>query len=354
MAVWLNDYIWPAEQRWVNESYVRDGTQLALCEMVRGGTTCINDMYFHPDVTARTIAGFGLRARVGIIVLDLPTAWAGDAGEYLSKGLALRDEYRGHPTIGFCFAPHSPYAVDADTLRRIGTLSDQLDEPVHTHVQETRAEVQASLAEHGRRPLERLREFGLVTPALQAVHMTQIEDEDVRLMADAGAHVIHCPHSNLKLASGFCPVGKLLDRGINVALGTDGAASNNGLDMLAEMRSAALLGKCVAGSAASVSAGQVLEMATLGGARALGWADEIGSISVGKWADLVCVDLSHASTAPVYDPLSTLVYAASREQVSDVWVGGRALVGDGELLAADENAIVAKAARWAANIARVS
>lgn len=350
LSAWLQQHIWPAEKRWVDENFVRDGTRLALCEMVRGGTTCFNDMYFHPDVTAAAVAEFGLRARLGILVLPFATGWAATPAEYLQRGLALRDTWRGHPRIGFSFAPHSPQMLDDDVLERVRKLVDQLDEPLHVHVQETRAEVQQSLADHGRRPLARLQHLGLVSSALAAVHMTQVDDQDLETLAAAGASVVHCPQSNLKLASGLCPVTELLKRDINVAIGTDGAASNNRLDMLAELRSAALLAKAVGASAASVDAAQALELATLGGARALGWADDIGSLTPGKWADMICIDLAHVATTPVYDPLSALVYAAGRDQVSDVWVAGRALVSAGALLSADEHAIVERATHWASQI----
>lgn len=348
---WLQDHIWPAEQRWMSAEFVEHGAELAMAEMLLGGTTTFNDMYFFPEVVARAAARIGMRACVGMILIKFPTVWAGDSAEYLRKGLALRDEYKGHPLISTAFAPHAPYTVEDEYLGKIRRLADELEVPVHTHVHETADEVLGSVVDCGERPLARLDRLGLVSPMLMAVHMTQLESAEIERVAAAGASVVHCPESNLKLASGFCPVEKLLAAGVNVCLGTDGAASNNDLDMLGEMRTAALLAKGVAGRADAVTAEQVLAMATINGARALGLADEIGSVEAGKWADLCCVDLERPSTWPVYDPVAQLVYAASRNQVEDVWVAGRRMVADGRLARMDEAAIMARAGAWRDRIA---
>ncbi|MEO6697199.1 MAG: TRZ/ATZ family hydrolase, partial [Gammaproteobacteria bacterium] len=266
---WLNKHIWPAESAWVSAEFVQDGTQLAIAEMLRGGTTCFNDMYFFPDVTARVASQSGMRAGIGLIFIDFPSAWAGTAEEYLEKGLAVHDSYHDHPLIKTTFAPHAPYTVSDAPLRKIVTLAEELDIPINMHVHETADEVNHSLTHYQMRPLQRLHALGLVSPRLLAVHMTQLTDEEIAAFAAAGAHVLHCPESNLKLASGFCPVDKLIKVGVNVALGTDGAASNNDLDMFSEMRTAALLAKAVSGDATSVPAATALRMATLNGARAL-------------------------------------------------------------------------------------
>ncbi|HRP34946.1 MAG TPA: TRZ/ATZ family hydrolase [Gammaproteobacteria bacterium] len=351
LMAWLQDHIWPAEQRWMSAEFVEHGAELAMAEMLLGGTTTFNDMYFFPEVVARAAARIGMRACVGMILIKFPTVWAGDSAEYLRKGLALRDEYKGHPLISTAFAPHAPYTVEDEYLAKIRRLADELEAPVHTHVHETADEVLGSVVDCGERPLARLDRLGLVSPMLVAVHMTQLEGAEIERMAAAGASVVHCPESNLKLASGFCPVEKLLAAGVNVCLGTDGAASNNDLDMLGEMRSAALLAKGVAGRADAVTAEQALAMATINGARALGLADEIGSIEAGKWADLCCVDLGRPSTWPVYDPVAQLVYAAGRDQVEDVWVAGRRMVADGRLARMDDAAIMARADEWRKRIA---
>ena len=343
---WLNNHIWPAESRWVNEEFVHDGTQLAIAEMLRSGTTCFNDMYFFPDVTARVAANSGMRACVGLIVIDFPTVWARDANEYISKGLAVHDRFRGNPLVRAIFAPHAPYTVSDQPLEHLRTLADEMDIGIHMHIHETADEVDRAVELTGKRPLQRLQELGLLTPSLLAVHMTQLAEAEIAQFADSGGHVVHCPESNLKLASGFCPVAGLAAAGINIALGTDGAASNNDLDMLGEMRTAALLGKAVSGDASALPAHAVLRMATLNGANALGIGHETGSLATGKWADITAVRMDSLETQPVYDPVSHLVYACSREQVSDVWVAGQHLLKERRLTTLDDHEILGKVRLW--------
>ena len=347
---WLNDHIWPAESKWVSPEFVHDGTRLAIAEMLRGGTTCFNDMYFFPDETARVAAEAHMRATVGMILIDFPTVWAADADEYIHKGLKLHDEYRNHPLIKTAFAPHAPYTVSDAPLQRVQTLAEELDVPIHMHVHETADEIGGSLEQHEMRPLARLKKQNLISPRLLAVHMTQLEDEEIAQLTQSGSHVVHCPESNLKLASGFCPVNKLLNAGVNVALGTDGAASNNDLDMFGEMRTAALVGKAVAGNASAVPAATALSMATINGARALGIDDETGSLEIGKAADVVAVNLGCLDSLPVYNPVSHLVYATGRDKVSDVWVAGKHVVKDATLTTLDEKLIRQKAIEWGKKI----
>jgi 5-methylthioadenosine/S-adenosylhomocysteine deaminase len=347
---WLNEHIWPAETRWVNEEFVHDGTQLAMAEMLRSGTTCFNDMYFYPDVAARAAAACGMRSCIGLIVLDFPTVWANDANEYISKGLAVHDHYRGDPLIRTVFAPHAPYTVSDAPLQHIRVLADELDLGVHMHVHETPEEIDKAVDLTGKRPLERLHELGLVAPDMIAVHMTQLSAAEIDSFAAAGGNVVHCPESNLKLASGFCPAQALLAAGINVALGTDGAASNNDLDMLGEMRTAALLGKAVSNDASALPAHTVLRMATLNGAKALGLGEQTGSLVKGKWADIAAVNLDTLETLPLYDPVSQLVYASGREQVTDVWVAGQQLLRERRLTTLDGNDIVERARHWQTRI----
>ncbi len=354
LMTWLQEHIWPAEQQWVNEEFVHDGTQLAMAEMLRGGTTYFNDMYYFPDVSARAASAAGMRSTVGLIVLDFPTAWASNSDEYLSKGLELYDQYRNDPLIRTAFAPHAPYTVSDEPLSRIQTYVNELEIPVHMHVHETAGEVQQCVAERGVRPLQRLDQLGLISPTLLAVHMTQLIDGEIDLVALRGAHVVHCPESNLKLASGFCPVQRLLDAGINVALGTDGAASNNDLDMFGEMRSAAMLAKAVAGDAGALPAMQALRMATLNGAKALGIDELVGSLLPGKAADVVAVDLSSIETQPLYHPVSQLIYACGRDKVSDVWINGQQVLNGRRLTTLDENAVLARAQDWQGRIRRHS
>ncbi|MGB5178380.1 MAG: TRZ/ATZ family hydrolase [Gammaproteobacteria bacterium] len=347
---WLNEHIWPAESRWVNEEFVHDGTQLAMAEMLRSGTTCFNDMYFFPDTAARAAASCGMRACVGLIVLDFPTVWAQDADEYISRGLSVHDQYRSDPLITTLFAPHAPYTVSDKPLEHIRVLADELDMGIHMHVHETADEIDKAVELTGKRPLARLRDLGLISPAMLAVHMTQLSTEEISEFAGGGAHVVHCPESNLKLASGFCAAHTLNTAGINVALGTDGAASNNDLDMLGEMRTAALLGKAVCGDASALPAHTILKMATLNGAKALGIDAEAGSLLAGKWADITAVCLDTLETQPVYNPVSQLVYATGREQVTDVWVAGQHLLKDRRLTTLDGNDILERTRDWHARI----
>jgi 5-methylthioadenosine/S-adenosylhomocysteine deaminase len=347
---WLQEKIWPAEGRWVNAQFVREGAQLAIAEMILGGTTCFADMYFFPDQVAEAAQAAGIRACVGLIVLDFPTVWAANADDYIHKGVALHDALKHKPLLHTMFAPHAPYTVSDEPLKRIRTLADELDIPIMCHVHETAFEVNDAAAKTGLRPLARLQRLGLLSPSLLAVHMTQLNEEEIGLVADNGVHVIHCPESNMKLASGYCPVHALQQAEANVALGTDGAASNNDLDMFGEMRSAALLAKNVAGDATALPAFKALQMATLNGARALGIAQETGSLEPGKSADIVAVNLSHINTRPVYDPVSQIVYSAGSHQVSDVWVGGRQLLRERRLTTLDLDALLAVADGWRVRI----
>ena len=347
LEVWLREHIWPAEARWVGPELVADGTRLAIAEMLAGGITCFSDMYFFADVAGAVTTELGMRAVLGMIVLDFPTGYAKDADEYLRKGLEIHDRFKAEPLVTTAFAPHAPYSVSDATLTHVRRLADELDVPVHIHVHETATEVAEAVAATGRRPLARLAALGLVTPSLIGVHATALTAEEIALLATAGANVVHCPRSNLKLASGLCPVAALLRAGVNVALGTDGAASNNRLDLWAEMEMAALLAKQVAGDAAAVPAAQALRMATINGARALGLGGEIGSLVAGKAADVICVDLSGVEHHPLLDPVSQLVYAASRHDVTDVWIAGEQLVADRTLLRLDVADVCAAAERWA-------
>ncbi|MGR9073641.1 MAG: TRZ/ATZ family hydrolase [Gammaproteobacteria bacterium] len=343
---WLQNHIWPLEQQWVGEAFVRDGTELAIAEMIRSGTTCFNDMYFFPEITAQQAIHAGIRAGIGLILIDYPTTWAKNSDEYIEKGLALHEELRHEPLLTTPFAPHAPYTVSDGPLSRIRTFADELELPIHMHVHEILHEVEKALEQTGKRPLQRLNELGLLNPSFIAVHMTQLTDDEIEIYARSGGHIVHCPESNLKLASGFCPVAKCLDAGINVALGTDGAASNNDLDMLGEMRTAALLAKCVAGDASALPAATVLQMATLNGARAMGIDHETGSLVIGKSADMTALDLGELETQPLYNPVSQIVYAANRQQVTDVWVAGRHLLKERKLTTIDIRELKKKIDDW--------
>lgn len=351
LQAWLSDHIWPAEGKWLNESFVHDGTQHAVAEMVRSGTTCFNDMYLFPDVTARVAQQSGIRAQVGIVVIDFPTAWARDADEYLHRGLEIYDEFKGDSRITVSLAPHAPYTVSEQPLKKIATLSNELGLKVHIHLHETAQEVQDSQDQRGMRAIEHVTQCGLMGPDLNAVHMTQLTDDEIKVLAKENASVIHCPSSNMKLASGFCPTAKLMKAGVNVALGTDGAASNNDLDMFSEMRIAALIAKGNSGDATVLNANQVLAMATLNGAKALGIDDVTGSITKNKAADLIAVRIDSIETTPVYDPASQIVYACGRENVEHVWVAGKPLLHHRKLTTLDEAHLIKTARQWQHRIA---
>lgn len=344
---WLEQHIWPTEGRFASESFVRDGTRLAMLEMLLGGTTCFADMYFFPDGIAQAADAAGIRAVVGMILIDFPTAWAKDASEYLSKGLAVQDATRDMPLVTTMFAPHAPYTVSDAPLERVRTLSDELDRPVQMHVHETAFEVEEAFRATGQRPLQRLDALGLLKPGFMGVHMTALNDDEITLCAQRGVSVVHCPESNMKLASGQCRVDDLLAQGVNIALGTDGAASNNDLDMFGEMRSAAMLAKLTHQRATAFSAEQALRAATLGGARALALDETIGSLEPGKSADMIAVSLRQPNTWPVHHVVSQLVYACGREQVTDVWVAGQRVVEHRNVRTLDAEQIMNRAAHWA-------
>ena len=343
---WLNDHIWPAEAKWVNEEFVRDGTQLAIAEMLLSGTTCFNDMYFYPNIVASTAQEMGIRAFVGMILMDFPTAWAANADDYFSKGLNVHDEVRSLSLVNTTLAPHAPYTVSDAPLEKARTYADELFVPIHMHIHETAHEVNEATEQHGKRPLQRLNDLGLLNPRLMAVHMTQLTDKEIKLTAEQGIHVVHCPESNLKLASGHCPVDALLKAGTNVCLGTDSASSNNDLDMIGEMRTASLIAKTTANNASALPAWQALEMATINGAKALNKQANFGSLEAGKAADIIAIDLNNINTQPVYDPIATIVYSATRDQVSDVWVAGKARVRNKKLIDVDTSQLLQKTANW--------
>lgn len=326
LMTWLQEHIWPAEAKHVSAEFVHDGTLLACAEMLRGGITCFNDMYFFPEAAGKAITTAGMRAVIGLALLEFPTAYANDADDYLAKGLAARDALRGNPLLHFALAPHAPYTVSDRSFERVATLAGELDIPIHVHIHETLAEIEESLAQYGMRPLERLRRLGLVTPNLIAVHAVHLEPAEIALLASENASVAHCPSSNLKLGSGIAPIKEMLAKGINIGIGTDGAASNNRLDLLSEIRLAALLAKGATSDASVMNAYQSLHAATLGGAKALGLDHEIGSIVAGKSADFCAVSLDDPILAPCYSPASHMVYVAGRENVSHVWVAGKMML----------------------------
>jgi len=346
LMTWLKDHVWPAEAKHASAEFVHDGTLLACAEMLRGGVTCFNEMYFFPEATARAALQAGMRAALGIIALEFPTPYASDADDYIAKGLATRDALKDEALLSFCMAPHAPYTVSDASFTRIATIAEELDLPIHIHLHETRHEIEESLAQFKARPLERLGALGILGPRLIAVHAVHVSDSEIDMLGRFGASVAHCPSSNLKLASGLAPVARMLRHGINLGLGTDSAASNNRLDLFQEMRTAALLAKATGDDAEAMPAGEALAAATLHGARALGLESAIGSLVPGKSADLCAVALDSLELAPCYDVVSHLVYAAGREHVSHVWVAGRARVVEGQLVDIDARSLKNRILLW--------
>lgn len=343
---WLQNHIWPAEAACVDAEFMRDGVELAIAEMLLSGTTCFNDMYFYPDIVAATAQEIGIRANVGLIVLDFPSVWASNSDEYFEKGLQVHDETRSLSLIQTALAPHAPYTVSDQPLEKVRTYADELQVQIHMHLHETAQEISDSKEQYGKSPIARLDGLGLLNPRMIAVHMTQLTNDEIELCAQKGINIAHCPESNQKLASGQCRVQDLLNAGVNVCLGTDSSASNNDLNMFGEMRSAALIAKNATENAKALPAWQSLEMATINGAKALNLQDQIGSLTIGKSADIVAVDLNHVNTQPVYNPVSQLVYSSSRDQVSDVWVQGKHVLSNKTLTTIDINKVLEKAHIW--------
>lgn len=349
---WLEDRVWPLETKFVDEKFVRQGATLAIAEMITTGTTCFADMYFFPDEVAKAALDANMRVQLASPILDFPTIWAQDADEYILKATQLHDDYRNNELVYTAFGPHAPYTVSDAALQKLSILAEELDIPIHMHVHETEQEIKEALATNGQRPLQRLAELGLISPRLLCVHATHLTDDEMSTLATHGATVIHCPESNMKLASGFCEVAKLIDQDVNVAIGTDGCASNNDLDMFSEMRSTALLAKAIANDASAVPAQLALEMATINGARALGLEHIIGSLEVGKLADLTAVNFDSLNSMPVYNPVSHLVYSTHATQVSHVWCGGSILYQDGELKTLDRLLINTTTKHWQQRISQ--
>ncbi len=343
---WLNDTIWPLEARWMDEDFVRDGTRLAVAEMVATGTTTASDMYYFPETAAVACREAGFRLQAAFPLIAMSNAYSANFDEGLTKGLALNDRFRDDVLITTCFGPHSAYAVDPDLLQRVAMYADEVDADVHIHLHETEAEVADARRSHGGTPIRVLDEIGLLTERLQAVHMTAVSDAEIELVRDRGVRVVHCPHSNLKLASGTCPVTKYAAAGVTIGLGTDGAASNNGLDMFAEARIAALLAKDSTADPTALPAADVVAMATLGGARTLGMDQRIGSIEVGKRADLIAVDLNHPAMQPINDPFAAIVHADAGARVTHTFIDGQCVYQNGSWQTLDINEVLAKAATW--------
>jgi 5-methylthioadenosine/S-adenosylhomocysteine deaminase len=348
---WLKNHIWPTEKKWASHEFVRDASLFAMAEMIRGGTTCFNDMYFFLQATAEAAEIAGLRAHIGITLLEQPTTWAQTAEEYLAKGLEFYEIYKNYPLIKTTLAPHAPYTVSDENLLRVKEIAEKYNLKINIHLHESTDEINQSLQENGKRPIQRLHDIGFLDPRVIAIHMANINDDDLKILAKTKPAIVHCPESNMKLASGAAPIVEFHKAKFTVALGTDGAASNNDLDMFGEMRSASLLAKLTTHDSKNLSAAETLHMATLQGAKALGIDNVTGSLKPGKSADFIAIDLEQIETQPLYHPISQIVYAASRQQVTDTWVAGKQLMKNRALLTLDEKELLRKAKHWHEKIA---
>ncbi|CAE8617670.1 unnamed protein product [Polarella glacialis] len=370
---WLEGTIWPLEFKLVSHDFVKDGAKLAILEMIMGGITTFNDMYWYPEAVCEAVVSSGVRAAVGMIAIEFPFGSYGTGpDDYLAKGQATMEKFKAEERLSWCVALHAPYTCSDATITKGGDLSKKLNVPLHIHLHESSDEVEASAAGNKDnpschmssekcRPMANLERLGVLNERLIAVHMNWLTDEEVAQCATSGASIVHCPCSGMKLASGFCRVHDLLEAGVNVALGTDGASSNNSLDMMAEMKLAALLAKGVAKNAQAAPAATALRMATLNGAKALGLGEVTGSLKVGKFADMVAIEFNvpGAWPAPVvtgnngmpgFDPVTHIVYSSTRDQVSDVWVHGQRLMSSRQVLTMDSVEIREAADKWSAKI----
>ena len=343
---WLENKIWPVEKKYVSEEFVKDGTELAIAEMLRSGTTTFSDMYFFPETVAEIAIASGIRCQISFPILDFPSNWAESAEEYLSKGLAIRDRFKHINLISTVFGPHSTYTLKENSLSTISTLASELDIGIQIHLHETNQEVLDGLTQRGERPIETLFKLGLLGPKTQCVHMTNLNNEDIKLLSRTGAQVIHCPESNMKLASGICPISKLLNAGVNVGIGTDGAASNNDLNLFGELKSATLLAKINSMDPTALTASEALTLGTLGGAKALGMDKNIGTIEVGKLADLIAVDLHQIEMQPIHDVFSQLIYVNSGSHVTHSWIQGEQIMHERELLKIDQDNLRRRILKW--------
>ena len=347
---WLQKYIFPAEAKTVSREFVRVGTNLAALEMIQSGTTTYVDMYYFEEEVARATRAAGMRAILGQTIIRFPVADAKSPSDGLTRASAFVKEFENDELITPAFAPHAMYTLDATMLKAIRAAADRAKVPLVIHLAETRDEVQIARKEHGTSPVQFLDSLGLWAGPTLAAHAVHVTPADIRILAKRGVGVSHNPESNMKLASGTAPVPAMRAARIPVGLGTDGAASNNDLDMFESMRQAAFLHKLQSGDPRTLSARAALEMATLEGARAIGLEKTIGSLAPGKRADVIVVSMAAARQTPMYDPISHLVYTTRGDDVRTTIVNGRVLMRDRKMLTLDERAVLAAAVNQAAAV----
>jgi 5-methylthioadenosine/S-adenosylhomocysteine deaminase len=348
---WLNNYIFPAEVEFVDPEFVRIGTELACWEMIRGGTTTFVDMYYYPDTIADVVERCGMRALISATVIDQRSPDAEDAGDSINKGTAFIDRWKNrHSRITPIFGPHANYTLNADQLRKTREAAMELGVPISIHLSESPYEVQYSKDNYGKTSIEMFEEIGFFEGPTIAAHVVWPTEQEIPILARREVGVIHNPTSNMKIASGIAPVSDMLEAGVRVGLGTDGAASNNDLDMWEEMRLAALLQKVDRMDPQALPATTVLRMATIGGATAIGLGNTVGSLEPGKRADIIQVAFDDVHHVPTFDVISHLVYVTDEQDVAAVIVDGKLLMINGEFLTIDTDVVASEAAALAARI----
>ncbi len=348
---WLHNYIFPAEVEFVDTEFVRIGTEVSCWEMIRGGTTTFVDMYYYPDTIAEVVEGCGMRALISATVIDQRSPDAESAADSIAKGLGFIDRWQNrHPRITPIFGPHANYTLDAEQLGKTREAAQEHGVAISIHVSESPFESQYARDNYGKTSIEMLDEIGFFDGPTIAAHVVWPTATEIPILRDRQVGVIHNPSSNMKLASGISPVAEMLDAGVRVGLGTDGAASNNDLDMWEEMRLAALLQKVSRMDPEALPASAVLKMATIGGATAIGLGNEIGSLETGKRADLIQVSFDDVHHVPTFDVISHLVYVTDEQDVASVVVDGEILLRDGVFPTLDTDRIAAEANALAARI----
>ena len=348
---WLQQYIFPAEAKTVSPEFVRVGTRLALLEMIQSGTTTFADMYYFEEEVAKVTKAAGMRGVLGQTVIEFPVADAKTPADALARTEAFAKQFEHDELITPSIAPHSVYTLDAKTLTAVSQLAKRLMIPIQIHLAETQAEIGRSQERHQMRPVAILERLNFWAPTTIAAHGVWINDDEITLLKQREVGIAHNPESNMKLSSGTAPVMKYRQAGVSVGIGTDGAASNNDLDMFEAMRQAAFQQKLVSMDPTAITAAEALEMGTLGGARALGRGQRLGSLEVGKLADLIIVGMSKARQQPLYDPVAQIVYASRGDDVETTIVNGKVLMRDRKVLTMDEAAVL-RDARAAADLVR--
>lgn len=343
---WLEKHIWPAETKWLTEEFVSDSIELAVLEMLKAGVTTYADQYFYQNAAGKKLEKLGMRGVLGAGIIDFPSLYAKTADDYFTNAKNLIENWKDSDLVTPCIAPHATYTCGPDNYKRAKEMAEKYDVMIHTHLAETQFEVSETERRYGKTPVEYFEDIGLLSDRLFAAHCVWLTDNEIELLAKRNVGVSHCIESNLKLASGFAPVDRLLKAGVIVAFGTDGAASNNDLCILGEMSTAAKVHKAVSGDPTVLDSRTALMMATKNGAHILGLGDTVGTLEEGKKADLVIASLDRPHLLPIYDIYSHITYCMRPSDIETVMVNGKIVVQDSRLVTADEEEILATARKW--------